>query len=99
MKKTRIIYWTITGLFALFMLAAAVPDIISAPDAITVLKGIGYPVYLLPFLGIAKVLGVLAILISGFPRIKEWAYAGLLFDLIGAAYSNIASGATANSMP
>jgi hypothetical protein len=99
MKKTKIIYWTITGLFALFMFAAAIPDIFSTPEAIAFVKGIGYPVYLLPFLGIAKVLGVLAILISGFPKIKEWAYAGLLFDLIGAAYSNIASGASANSMP
>lgn len=100
MKKTKIIYWTITGLFALFMLAAAIPDIFSTPEAIAVVKGMGYPVYLLPFLGIAKVLGVLAILISGFPKIKEWAYAGLLFDVIGAAYSNIAIGASpANVMP
>ena len=44
---------------------------------------------MLPFLGVAKLLGVIAILIPGFPRIKEWAYAGLFFDLVGAVYSGL----------
>ena len=47
----------------------------------------------IPFIGIAKWLGVIAILIPGFPRIKEWAYAGLMIDLIGATYSIMAIGA------
>ena len=50
-------------------------------------KGLGYPTYFILFTGVAKVLGIIAILIPGFPRIKEWAYAGLMFDLIGAIYS------------
>jgi uncharacterized membrane protein YphA (DoxX/SURF4 family) len=50
------------------------------------------PPYLLPFLGIAKVLGIVGILVPGFPRVKEWAYAGLMFDMIGAIYCLIASG-------
>ena len=45
-----------------------------------------FPAYMIPFLGVAKLLGVIAILVPGFPRIKEWAYAGLIFDLIGATY-------------
>ena len=48
-----------------------------------------YPNYIIPFLGVAKVLGAIAILIPGYPRLKEWAYAGLLFDLVGATYSLI----------
>lgn len=52
------------------------------------------PLYLLPFLGIAKLLAVIAILIPDYPKIKEWAYAGLLFDFIGATYSMIAVGGT-----
>ena len=50
---------------------------------------LGYPNYIIPFLGVAKTLGIIAILIPGFPRIKEWAYAGLFFDLAGATYSQI----------
>jgi hypothetical protein len=56
-------------------------------------EGLGYPVYFIPFIGVAKLLGVVAILIPGYPRIKEWAYAGFFFDLIGATYSIISLGA------
>ena len=50
---------------------------------------LGYPKYFIPFIGIAKILGCVAIIIPGYYRIKEWAYAGLFFDLIGATYSLI----------
>ena len=92
MKKTKIIYWIITGLFSAFMLFSAVPDILSTSDAITFMNHLGYPNYIIPFLGVAKLLGIIVILIPGFPRIKEFAYAGLAFDLIGATYSVIAIG-------
>ena len=46
----------------------------------------------IPCIGVAKLLGVIAILIPGFPRIKEWAYAGFVYDLTGAVYSSIAVG-------
>jgi hypothetical protein len=90
MKKINILYWIFTGLFGGFMLFSAIPDIMVVPDAIAfVTTKLGYPQYIIPFLGVAKTLGVIAILIPGFPRIKEWAYAGLFFDLVGATYSNI----------
>src|SRR6187402_1727508 len=91
MKKTNIFYWVFTGLFAFLMLGSAIPDILSQPIAIQGMHvELGYPTYFVPFIGIAKLLGVIAILVPGFPRIKEWAYAGLFFDLIGATYSAIA---------
>ena len=90
MKKTKIIYWVSTIIFAGIMLFSSVPDILCIPEAVTFMKGLGYPVYFIPFIGWAKFLGVVAILIPGFPRIKEWAYAGLSFDLFGAVYSVIA---------
>lgn len=71
------------------MLFSAVPDILMVPDAIKFMSHLGYPNYFIPFIGIAKALGVIAILIPGFPGIKEWAYAGLFYDLIGATYSQI----------
>lgn len=93
MKKTNILYWIFTSLFAGFMIFSAIPDIMMVPEAVQMVHGqLGYPNYFLPFIGVAKVLGAIAILIPGFPRIKEWAYAGLVFDLLGATYSVIAIG-------
>ena len=90
MKKINIAYWIVTGIFAAFMLFSSYPDIVMSPEAVTMITGLGYPKYIIPFLGVAKTLGVIVILIPGFKRLKEWAYAGLFFDLIGAAYSMIA---------
>ena len=88
MKKTKIIYWIVTILFAAFMLFSSIPDIMSTTDAIAFMKvQLGYHAYIIPFIGVAKALGVIAILIPGYPRIKEWAYAGLVYDLVGAMYS------------
>ena len=89
MKKTNIIYWTSTGLFALMMLASGIQNVIVTEEWIAILKQLGYPQYLSPFLGLAKILGSIAIIVPGFPRLKEWAYAGLFFDLLGATYSAI----------
>ncbi|NEW05641.1 DoxX family protein [Paenibacillus sp. SYP-B3998] len=92
MKKTIIIYWIFTGLLAALMVLGAIPDIMSVPDAVALFNHLGYPAYLLPFIGFAKLLGVIALLIPGYPRIKEWAYAGFVIDLTGAMYSSISVG-------
>ena len=88
----RIIYWIVTGLMAAFMLMASIPDILMIPEAVEVFGHLGYPTYLLPFIGIAKILGVITVLVPVFRTLKEWAYAGLVFDLIGAFYSHLAVG-------
>jgi hypothetical protein len=92
MKKINILYWVFTGLFALLMLGSAIPNIISDPMSVEGFRQISLPAYLLPFLGVAKALGVIGILVPGYPRLKEWAYAGLLFDLIGATWCIAAGG-------
>jgi hypothetical protein len=93
MKKTNILYWIFTSLFAAMMLFSAIPDVISDPIAVKGMHGeLGYPLFFIPFIGVAKLLGAIAILLPGFPRLKEWAYAGLFFDLIGATYSILAIG-------
>jgi uncharacterized membrane protein YphA (DoxX/SURF4 family) len=91
-KRDSIIFWISTGLFCAFMLTSAIPNILSAKEWVDVFKQLGYPVYLLPFLGVAKLLGVVALLVPGFNRVKEWAYAGFFFDLVGAVYSGLAVG-------
>lgn len=88
----RIAYWIVTALMAALMTLSAVPDILVVPAAVEVFAHLGYPKYLLPFIGVAKVLGVIAVLAPRFPRLKEWAYAGLAFDLIGAFYSHLSVG-------
>jgi len=90
MKKTKIAYWIVTVLFAANMLFSSIPDLMGKPDAIAFITHLGYPEYFVYYISVAKILGVIGILIPGFPRLKEWAYAGLIFDLIGATYSFIA---------
>ncbi len=89
MKRTKIVYWLITIVFAAFMIFTALPDIVLSPDAKKFINDLGYPDYFIRFIGVAKVLGSIAIVIPGKWRIKEWAYAGLIFDLIAALYSVI----------
>lgn len=62
-------------------------NIMKTPDWIEVFEQLGYPVYLLPFLGVAKLAGCIVVALPYFKRLKEWAYAGLVFDLVGAIYS------------
>jgi uncharacterized membrane protein YphA (DoxX/SURF4 family) len=88
----RRLYWIVTGLMSAFMLMASIPDILRIPQAVEIFTHLGYPTYLLPFIGIAKTLGVAAVLLPVASRLKEWAYAGLVFDLVGALYSHIAVG-------
>src|ERR1035441_10646081 len=92
-KATNTVYWICTIIFAALMAFSAAGGIKPSQQAIQVIHdGLGYPVYFIQFISIAKLLGVIAILIPGLNRIKEWAYAGLFFDLAGAIYSNIAVG-------
>lgn len=92
MKKTKIIYWILTGLFVFVMAGSGIPNIMVNSMSVQGFHEMGYPTYIIPFLGWAKLLGAIAILVPGFPRLKEWAYAGLIFDLLGATYSVANSG-------
>jgi uncharacterized membrane protein YphA (DoxX/SURF4 family) len=92
MKRNTILYWVFTILFSAFMIWSSIPGI--KPDERTIQflhDGLGFPIYFIQFISVAKVVGAIAILIPGLNRIKEWAYAGLFFDLVGAFYSINAS--------
>ena len=90
-KTINILYWVFTIIFAGLMLFSAIGGFKPSEDAVKMVHdGLGFPVYFIQFISVAKLLGVIAILIPGFPRLKEWAYAGLFFDLIGATYAGIA---------
>jgi DoxX-like protein len=90
-KTITILYWVCTILFAGLMLFSAAGGIKPTSDDVKFMHdGLGYPVYFIQFISIAKLIGSIVILIPGLDRIKEWAYAGLFFDLTGAIYSGIA---------
>jgi uncharacterized membrane protein YphA (DoxX/SURF4 family) len=82
-----------TGLVAFFIGgggASQVAQYLAKPHG--VVPELGYPMYFFAILGVWKVLGAIAILVPRFPRLKEWAYAGIFFDLTGAAISCAAVG-------
>jgi len=91
-KTVNILYWVFTGLFSLLMLFSAVGGLQPSQDAIALIHDqLGYPIYFIQFISFAKVFGSIAILVPRFKRVKEWAYAGLFFDLSAVVYSGIAS--------
>src|ERR1700754_5201123 len=88
MKATNIIYWICTILIVLLMLFSAFGTFFMySAQGDAMMKQMELPAYLMKFLAVGKVLGAIAILVPGFPRLKEWAYAGYFFDLTGAAAS------------
>jgi DoxX-like family len=93
MKAKSIVYWTMTGLVAFFIGGGGFAQIWQyRANPHGVVPELGYPLYFFLILGIWKVLGAIAILVPRFPRLKEWAYAGIFFDLTGAAASCAAVG-------
>jgi hypothetical protein len=85
-------YWVATVLVALALGTGGVAQLMHVPQNIEGMRQLGYPVYFSTILGFWKVAAVIALLAPGFPRLKEWAYAGAFFDLTGAAASHAFSG-------
>jgi uncharacterized membrane protein YphA (DoxX/SURF4 family) len=88
----RIAYRIVTVLMAVLMSLSGVPDVLMIKEAVEVFTHLGYPTYILPFIGVAKILGAVGVVQPWFPRLKEWAYAGLAIDVVGAAYSHLSVG-------
>ena len=94
-KATKIIYWIATIWLALGMVSTAAVQFLKAKDGqggADMIAHLGYPPYLLTILAVAKILGVITVLIPKFPVLKEWAYAGFFFVMVGAIFSHIAAG-------
>nr|WP_288835560.1 DoxX family protein [uncultured Flavobacterium sp.] len=90
MKKFKIIFWVATAILILWEGVMPLSTVIFAPEYVNAgTKPLGYPDYFAYTLIICKVLGVLAISYSKTPeKLKEWAYAGLTFNLIFAFISH-----------
>jgi hypothetical protein len=85
-------YWVSTGIIALAIGSGGVAYLAGGEEQLRGMAQLGYPAYFVTILGVWKVLGALAIVTPRFPRLREWAYAGIAFDLIGAAASHAAVG-------
>jgi hypothetical protein len=97
MKKINIIYWIATVLIMLFLLSSVIGSFTNNPKGAAIMAQLGYKPYIIKALAIAKAVGIIVLLIPGWPRLKEWVYAGFAYDLIGATFSMIAVGMAAKN--
>src|SRR5215472_16728155 len=97
-RMTKMVaYLAVTALIGLETFVGGVVDLVhgrailvAGPPVTEIVAHLGFPVYLLRIIGCWKVLGAIALLVPGYPRLKEWAYAGIFFELSGAAASWLA---------
>ena len=92
LKTARVVYWVTTLLFVLLQAWSAVQYFTMAPRMVETFVGLGYPLYVMSFLAVAKSLGIVAVLWGRPALLKEWAYAGFTFDTLGAAWSHAGAG-------
>lgn len=91
-RGLTIAFWIITSLLALVLISGGLAQLLHRPENVEGMRHLGYPLYMCTILGFWKILGGIAILVPGFPRVKEWAYAGIFFELTGASASQAACG-------
>lgn len=97
-KRNRIIYWIITAWLCLGMASTGIVQLLKVKEKVGFILDLGYPSYFLTLLGVCKLFGVIALLLPKLPLLKEWAYAGFFFIMLGAIYSHIATGKSMNEL-
>ena len=91
--KTKVIgYWVTTAILVFVMFSGAVGELTHNWGTLETVTILGYPLYLLTIVAVWKVAGSIALLVPGFPRLKEWASAGIFFNMTGAVVSHAAVG-------
>lgn len=88
-KRNKIIYRVVTGLFSLIILMGVGMYFFQHDMVVDSYTKLGYPTYLIYPLGVAKILGIIAIWSDKSKILKEWAYAGFVFELILAVSAHI----------
>lgn len=91
-KRHKIIYWVATIWLCLGMVSTGIVQLIPLEEEAEKMTALGYPLYFITLIGIWKLLGVVAVLMPGYPLLKEWAYAGFFFLMSGAVFSHAAVG-------
>src|SRR4051812_15907017 len=77
-------YWVVTAFLLFNVLSGAVAELLQLKGNVEGMLLLGYPLYFMMIIAVWKVLGSIALLVPGFPRLKEWAYAGIFFNMTGA---------------
>jgi hypothetical protein len=91
-KRDRIIYWCVTLFLVLGLATGSILEILQLKIGVEPFEVLGFPLYLAPFLGTCRILAFVVILTpSRWVRLKEWAYTGLVFDVVGAIYAHFAA--------
>ena len=76
-----------TGLFAAMMTLVGVMDVVGPKPVVDSMIALGYPLYFMRMLGVAKLLGAVALIAPPkLPTLREWAYAGFAFDSVGRGH-------------
>src|SRR5580765_1634339 len=91
-RTIKILYWAVTILYCLFFLMDGVMGMMRIEQGKEIMVHLGYPVYVMTILGVAKFSGALAILQGRFRNLKVWAYAGFTVHFIGAVASRAFAG-------
>ncbi|QHJ07854.1 DoxX family protein [Hymenobacter busanensis] len=90
-QRTTALYWTLTLIFAAFMLLAGIAEFLQNQEGQEIMRHLGYPLHVMRVIGLGKILGALAMLQTRFRTLKEWAYAGFTFNLLGACAARYAA--------
>jgi hypothetical protein len=91
----HLLYRTITWLFAALLLMAGITEVIAHESGKEIMRHLGYPEHVLHVLGAGKILAAVALVQRRFPTLREWAYAGVTFNLLGAFVARAAAGDSA----
>jgi hypothetical protein len=92
LTRREVAYWIATGLFCVAFVLGGLGHLLRADPMRDGMLRLGFPLYVMTILGVAKLLGVVALLAPGRPLLKEWAYAGFTFNLLGATASHAFAG-------
>ena len=90
-RAKTIAYWATTGFLVFNMLSGGLAELAQLEGNAEGMRVLGYPLYMMTILGAWKVLGSAALLAPRLPRLKEWAYAGIFFNMLGAFVSHVAN--------
>ena len=92
-KRLRTGYAILSWLFLILQGWAITQYLAETSGVLATVLALGYPLYVLKILAVAKFLGIVAIATRWSVALNEWAYAGFMFEALGALASHLYNGA------